>query len=863
MFVPIIIFIRFALVSVLSAVVIFPAVALADLETPVTNCDGELERLETAFPLVPGISPEDGTKAFMYPSEDNGFASVQDSILTVNIELLFAPLNTGEIDASFIKFNALNSVCTAVTGNVMFGLNEGLNIVRFDLNTYELAINGNSLGILNPTGLIRYVWFDVVESYPTANHASYSYLIDTAAVQNSDVEPPVDDEEEQQGEEDGEPSEDTEPEEPEPQGKRPVLIIPGIMGTELLHEGQKIWLQPFNTSLIDTLGLNDDGVSLNDIQVGDVIDKISVGGVVDISIFDALLESLSADSFDYHFFSYDWRLNLDTNIILINNKIEEIKSITGFDTIDIVAHSMGGLVIKNYINVYGEDGVDKLIFIGTPHLGSPKAAKILLVGDKFSIPWLSASTIKEISLNSPAVYQLLPNEKYFEVFQGYIQQENIIGYSETKNYLLARGVNESMINLSEEFFAKELHEMQYDNIDVYNIAGCGYATKSAYKFPFNNSHVFKIATTTGDETVPFMSSAYIDVDFNNKFFVKASHAKLPSVLPVRTLILKILNDDFTGTIDISNSSAICNYKGKQLYWLSPVEVHVYDSFGNHFGPVENGFDFNIDGVQYEIIENKKFIFLPEGQDYTIRAIGEEVGSFDLLISEVDNGEVLNTVLYDDVQIQAGSKIEFIVSHSSADQTIKFAFNSDDEFEDLDYTIIYDGEIGPAVDQPEDVETPSDTSSTSGGFGGYSPALLEPEPHGAVLGENVMYFDNIKTGSLILDTWDNKTVYMVTGNKKYGFVSEEVFLNLGFSYANVKIGDLSRIEPGNLIETANIPHPEGSLIKQGDTIWLVKDGKRYGFPSMEVLNSYQIHINNLIDSNIYDSYLPEEVLVKKQ
>lgn len=49
--------------------------------------------------------------------------------------------------------------------------------------------------------------------------------------------------------------------------------------------------------------------------------------------------------------------------------IELLKYRTGSDKVSIVAHSMGGLVAREYILLFGGDDVDKLVTINTPHKG--------------------------------------------------------------------------------------------------------------------------------------------------------------------------------------------------------------------------------------------------------------------------------------------------------------------------------------------------------------------------------------------------------------------------------------------------------------------------------------------------------------
>jgi hypothetical protein len=120
----------------------------------------------------------------------------------------------------------------------------------------------------------------------------------------------------------------------------PVIIIPGIMGSAKKN---------------DEL----------------VIDPI-------LHTYDDLIATLKANGYvegkDLFTFPYEWR---DSNVLtasLLKDKINEVKSICGCSKVDIVAHSMGGLVARQYIEYGGyQNDIDQLIFLGTPHKGSPKA----------------------------------------------------------------------------------------------------------------------------------------------------------------------------------------------------------------------------------------------------------------------------------------------------------------------------------------------------------------------------------------------------------------------------------------------------------------------------------------------------------
>ena len=121
-----------------------------------------------------------------------------------------------------------------------------------------------------------------------------------------------------------------EPPPPPPQGKRPVLIIPGIAGSELFNSGDLIWpdlekmfLDINDQFLTDNLLMRDDGFSLEPIIPGEIIDKIAI-----LDIFEALITELESNGYEenqtYYVFPYDWRLDLDQNTVLLNEKMEDI-----------------------------------------------------------------------------------------------------------------------------------------------------------------------------------------------------------------------------------------------------------------------------------------------------------------------------------------------------------------------------------------------------------------------------------------------------------------------------------------------------------------------------------------------------------
>ncbi len=96
--------------------------------------------------------------------------------------------------------------------------------------------------------------------------------------------------------------------------------------------------------------------------------------------------------------------NIETYAIRLKELIDLLKFRTGKDKVIIIAHSMGGLVARSYINIFGEASVDKLILISTPNKGiSGKVTSYCpILGEKKECSDMSAESIFIKKLNDPS-----------------------------------------------------------------------------------------------------------------------------------------------------------------------------------------------------------------------------------------------------------------------------------------------------------------------------------------------------------------------------------------------------------------------------------------------------------------------------
>jgi len=237
-------------------------------------------------------------------------------------------------------------------------------------------------------------------------------------------------------------------------GKLPVIIIPGILGSELVNQrtGEKVWFKLGRSKDDDIrlpIGL-DLEKARDDLVPGDVLRKLNIPILSDIEVYQKLIESLekyggfTAGSWDdpgddlsdkYFLFPYDWRRdNVETARILFR-KVEKLKADSNSPDrkFNVIAHSMGGLVAR-YAAMYGDrdlpSGVpvpdwagdrhfSKIFLFGTPNEGSADALQVLLEGFG-AIRNINLPFVRDVSpldvITMPAAFELLPSEGTLQVY---------------------------------------------------------------------------------------------------------------------------------------------------------------------------------------------------------------------------------------------------------------------------------------------------------------------------------------------------------------------------------------------------------------------------------------------------------------
>jgi hypothetical protein len=119
--------------------------------------------------------------------------------------------------------------------------------------------------------------------------------------------------------------------------------------------------------------------------------------------------------------------------------------------------------------------------------------------------------------------------------------------------------------------------------------------------------------------------------------------------------------------------------------------------------------------------------------------------------------------------------------------------------------------------------------------------------------NASTFVAPRDGSLIND---NGTIYLVTNGNRVGFANFAAFQGMGYSLNNVLPGDTSFLQTLAPITSANVTHPDGTVILNNGTAYLVKNGARFGIPSMSVLSSWGYNLSETVQANSQDQQIPD-------
>ena len=353
-----------------------------------------------------------------------------------------------------------------------------------------------------------------------------------------------------------------------------------------------------------------------------------------------------------------------------------INSPTG--KVNIIAHSMGGLVTKEYLSrPSNSDGINNVILLGVPNLGAPKAFKVLNYGDDFGLSnfgiGLNDQKAKEISQNMLGVYELLPSREYIRLKGGYVRdfrngQNLTLNYDQTKDFMtsdlgLLDYRNGPLINIADSYH-QSIDTNAIIGPNVYNIMGCQNPDTIGEIRLYNNGRA-DITAVDGDGTVP-LTSARANSDNYNNYYVLYSENKIDHTGLVKDGdITELVSDLITETnpvipSGISQSVSNCLDALPDLTKIifsthSPVSLHIYDDQNRHTGLNANSdFEAGISNSNFYMIGENSFASVPAAIQYRIVIDAYATGSFDFKIKSYNGSTLSNSAAYLNVLLPSDS-----------------------------------------------------------------------------------------------------------------------------------------------------------------------------------------------------------------
>ncbi len=393
---------------------------------------------------------------------------------------------------------------------------------------------------------------------------------------------------------------------------------------------------------------------------------------------------------DVYEFPYDWRESNELSAKLLEQKIQQIKEERHWPQVDIVAHSMGGLVARQYIesDQYAHD-IDQLITLGTPQLGAPEAF----------VRWDGATILGPGSLLYRFVFKQWAKHEGFADVYDYLHEKPLLSVQEllpVYPYLarLKEGEytmtpygegypkNTFLERLNDAERVQRLALVEFTKIvgkladDEGTIGGFRVIDKDTGKYwqhgyPDNiesldpSNEARGIIGSDGDGTVPLVSAIASDIASDSTVFLQGvSHNDLPT--EGQAIVLETLGMP-KPYVEVRMSKI---EKMLAFFLFSPIDIQVISPSGKRVGKnfIDGTLYAEIPGAFYTGYQTKnEFITIPnpEEGEYRVLTQGTESGgSYRVEISRIEESQAVHEPAMESMVTLAGTATPEEVTEAS-------------------------------------------------------------------------------------------------------------------------------------------------------------------------------------------------------